>query len=166
MRMYNVVGTDGKVYGPAAADQIRRWIAEGRIESRTPIFADGAKDWTFAGLLPEFAAQFGVRPQIIAPPPPAGPMPGQIPRTNSWATAGLIFGILSWICCGPFGLLGIIFSLIALSQINANPQTQQGRGLAIAGLILSALNLLLILGWLLFSLAFHPPTVTWHYSHF
>ena len=59
---YKIVGVDGRQYGPVSADQIRRWIAEGRIESRTPIFTGGTADWTFAGLLPEFAnpvAQLG-----------------------------------------------------------------------------------------------------------
>jgi uncharacterized membrane protein len=63
------------------------------------------------------------------------------------AIAGLAMGILSvtvgLCCCGwLFGLLGIIFSLVALSQIKQNPGQQTGRGMAIAGLVISILGLI------------------------
>ena len=45
---------------------------------------------------------------------------------------------------------GIICSIIALNQIKADPITQQGRNLAIAGLILSILSI--VLGGLLLAL--------------
>jgi hypothetical protein len=163
--MYKIIGTDGKIYGPATDGQIRRWIAERRVENRTPVFTDGAKDWTFLGLLPEFAVNFGGLP-TISPANPNLSTAGQLPKTNSCATAGLVFGILSWVCCCgfPFSLAGLVLSLVALSQINADPQTQSGRGLAIAGLILSAVNLFFGIGWLLFSLAAHPPAVHWQFN--
>src|SRR5258706_327402 len=56
--MYKIIGIDGQQYGPVSANQIRQWIAEGRIEHQTPVFVDGAKDWNFTGLLPEFAGLF------------------------------------------------------------------------------------------------------------
>jgi len=48
-------------------------------------------------------------------------------------------------CCYglPFNILGIVFSIVGLTQIKANPQ-QQGKGMAIAGLICSILSVLLI----------------------
>ena len=50
-------------------------------------------------------------------------------------------------CCAgfPFNLLGLVFSLIGLSQINRHPELYEGRGQAIAGLVLSLSSLLLIL---------------------
>ena len=79
--------------------------------------------------------------------PPAIAMPSHPPKTNSFATAGLVCGILAWICCCgfPFNLLGLVFSLVALSQINRHPGLYEGRGLAIAGLVLSIASLLLTL---------------------
>jgi uncharacterized protein DUF4190/uncharacterized protein DUF4339 len=147
--MYKIIGQDGKEYGPLNAAQLRRWISENRVESRTPVFSEGAKDWTFVGLLPEFANLFAsgvppaIAPQTIAPPAPTR-------KTNGFATAGLICGILSvtlCLCCGgiPANILGLIFSIIALLQINENPQLHEGRGLAIAGIILSAVSLLILL---------------------
>ena len=150
--MYKIIGADGRQYGPVSAGQIRQWIAEGRVESRTPVFTDAAADWTFAGLLPEFAGLFhGGAPPAIAPP-------DRLRRTNSSATTGLVCGILSWLlfcCCGgfPFNLLGLVFSLIGLSHTNRHPELYEGRSQAIAGLVLSIASLLLMLFFLMWSLA-------------
>ena len=67
---------------------------------------------------------------------------------------GFVMGLLTVVLCGccygfPTNILGIVFSAIGLSQIKSNPQMEQGRGLAIAGLALSILgtvvSLLLVL---------------------
>jgi hypothetical protein len=160
--MYRIIGTDGREYGPITAAQIRQWIAEGRIERQTPVFVDGAKDWNFVGLLPEFANCFpATTPPVMTPS-------GQAPKTNSYATAGLVCGILAWICCCgfPFNLLGLVFSLVALSQINRHPGVHEGRNLAIAGLILSIVSLLFSFGMVLWSLAFNPPVFQWNFKSF
>jgi starvation-inducible outer membrane lipoprotein len=66
------------------------------------------------------------------------------------AVVGLVMGILSvtlGLCCCyglPFNLLGIVFSAVALAQIKNDPEHYQGRGLAIAGLVLSVLSFLLV----------------------
>jgi Domain of unknown function (DUF4190)/GYF domain 2 len=150
--IYKIIGEDGREYGPVTAEQIRKWIAENRIESRTPIFVDGAKDWNFVGLLPEFAGCFAAgTPPPVAPPPQYGaPTPGLMPKTNSAAIAGLVFGILSvtlcW-CCGglPCNILGLVFSILALVQISERPHLYEGRALAIIGLILSVISFLFLL---------------------
>jgi hypothetical protein len=168
--IYKIIGEDGKEYGPATPEQIRQWIAEGRVEHRTPIFVDGAKDWNFVGLLPEFANCFAAS----AAPPTIAPLcgnsaAGRMAKTNSYAQAGMIFGILSLVCCCcgfPFGILGLVFSLIGLSQINANPQLHEGRGMAIAGLVLSILSLLLGAGSMFLNLAMNQPHVMWNVGRF
>jgi hypothetical protein len=74
-------------------------------------------------------------------------MPGaEGPKTNSLALTGMVMGILavtcSFCCCGlPFNVLGIIFSAVGLSQIKNDPAGQKGRGMAIAGLVLSIISL-------------------------
>ncbi|HZI33480.1 MAG TPA: GYF domain-containing protein [Candidatus Binatia bacterium] len=52
---YIVMGEDGKEYGPISAEQIRDWIRENRLERKTPVKPDSAKDWVFLEMLPEFA---------------------------------------------------------------------------------------------------------------
>lgn len=150
--IYKIIGEDGKEYGPATGEQIRRWIAEGRVERRTPVFVDGAKDWNFAGLLPEFAGCFTASdaPPTIAPLKSGASAAGQMPKTNSFATAGLVFGILSVTfvcCCGgfPFNVLGLVFSIIAFVQISEHPERHEGRGLAMGGLVLSIASFLIFL---------------------
>lgn len=81
-------------------------------------------------------------PQAYYPPPVPGagqpyPLPGPPPpaRTNGFAIASLILGLT-----GFFGLpviLSAIFGFVALSQIRQ--QGGKGRGMAIAGLVLSGL---------------------------
>ncbi|GAA2377472.1 hypothetical protein Cme02nite_20600 [Catellatospora methionotrophica] len=65
---------------------------------------------------------YGV-PYQQGPPPPSG--------TNGFAIASLIFGVLGGI------LFGFIFGFVALSQIKK--RNQNGRGMAIAGIVLSSL---------------------------
>ncbi|WP_175439275.1 DUF4190 domain-containing protein [Streptomyces vilmorinianum] len=72
-----------------------------------------------------------------AVPGPYGTPP---PGTNGLAIASLVSGV---VCCLP--PLGLIFGLIALPQIKKKNQT--GKGLAIAGIVLSSIScLLLVLG--------------------
>jgi hypothetical protein len=149
--MYKIIGADGKEYGPVSGEQMRRWIAEGRVENRTPVFAHGATDWNFAGLLPEFANCFPTTPPAIAPT-------WQRRESNSFATWGLICGILAWLpCCCCYGfpcnLLGLVFSLIGLAQINSQPERYEGRGTAIAGMALSVISLLLFAILIMWSIA-------------
>ena len=164
--MYRIIGADGRQYGPVNADQIRRWMAEGRANAQTQVLAEGAAEWKPLERFPEFAGS-----STTQSPPTINPVTGSHLRaTNSFAVWGMIFGILSIVCCCPkilFGALGLIFSLIALSQINDRPDLYEGRGYAIAGIVLSALGLLLALSFVLFALAGHPEfNFGHHYRHF
>ena len=161
--MYKIIGADGREYGPVTADQLREWIAEGRADARTRALAEGAAQWKPLIEYLEFAPLLA----RIAPPVPA---PGTIsivrtPRTNSMAVAGMVMGILS-ITCGlcccygmPFNVLGIIFSLVALAQIRDEPQSQQGRSLAIAGLLLSLASIVLAVLFFTLGLALHGSDI-------
>ena len=82
--------------------------------------------------------------------------------------AGLIFGILAFFCCCKFlfGLLGMIFSLVGLSQINRHPELYEGRGLAIAGLVLSILSLLLAVMLIMIALATGNFHFNWNFQSF
>ncbi len=162
--MYKIIGADGREYGPANAGQLRQWMAEGRANARTPTLAPGAPEWKPLGALPEFAGHFAPPiPPTIGPPGPGASMAGPWPKTNSFATAGLIFGILSVMCCCgcPFNILGLVFSLIGLSQISRHPELYEGRGQAIAGLILSVASLVLVFGLAVRHLVLHPENFEW-----
>jgi hypothetical protein len=167
--MYKIIGTDGKTYGPVDAALLKQWIAESRVERQTPVFVDGAAEWTFLGLLPEFTELFAppraaAGPAPIRPSRPA-PMSAEVTlQTSSLAVTGLICGILSWTCCCccgfPFNLLGVLLSWMALSQISRQPDLYEGRGMAIVGLVLSGLNLFFCFLGFVYRLA----TSSVHYS--
>jgi Domain of unknown function (DUF4190)/GYF domain 2 len=160
---YRILGADGKTYGPVGLEQIRQWLAQGRADGRTPVFVAGASDWTYLGLLPELAGDFGGAPPHIGPLKPSATASG----TNGFATAGLVCGLLSWTCCClPFNLLGLVLSIIALAQISSRAEPQEGRAFAIVGLVLSAANLLFCFGFGLLQLVLSPASVTWHISRF
>lgn len=80
------------------------------------------------------------QPFASAPPPP--PSPG---TTNTLAVISFVTGLL---CCLPVvaQAVGLVCGFMALSAIDESRGAQGGRGLAIAGLILSGLSLV---GWVL-----------------
>jgi len=157
---YRIVGADGKTYGPVGLDQIRQWLADGRADSRTPVYVEGAAAWTYIGLLPEFAPAPGPTPPTIGSLRPATSPRG----TNGFATAGLICALLSWTfccCCGglPLNLLGLVLSLIALAQISSQAEPQEGRSFAIIGLVLCGLSLLFGACSLIFQVLTNPGSI-------
>jgi len=141
--MYKIIGADGREYGPISAEQLRQWIVEGRANAQTRAVAEGAVEWQPLGAFPEFSHLFApaAAPAVLSRIAPAR-------QTNSLAVTGMILGILSvtcGLCCYglPFNLLGLVFSIIALAQIKNHPQLYEGKGMAIAGLILCLLSLVL-----------------------
>lgn len=151
--MYKIIGADGKEYGPVPAEVLRQWLDEGRANAQSKVRPDGAADWMALGELPEFRSAPGE-----AVPQPIRPLATPAPSaTNPLALTGLILGIISVafsLCCYglPFNVAGLIISLIALGQTKA--PDHQGRGMAIAGLVLSLLSILLALVLLVLVLAF------------
>ncbi len=160
--MYKMVGADGREYGPVSADQLREWIAEGRADAQTKVLPEGATEWKLLGDLAEFRTTLG--PSAPVSPPPAY-RPTAARKTNSMATLGLVMGIISvsfGLCCCygmPFNVLGVIFSLIGLSQIRQDPLGQQGKGVALAGLILSLVGILFALVLFSFGVAVRMPDI-------
>ncbi|HKS36689.1 MAG TPA: DUF4190 domain-containing protein [Verrucomicrobiae bacterium] len=154
--MYRIIGADQKEYGPVSTDELRQWIAQGRANGQTLVRLDDTP-WRPLATFPEFAADLSGQPGL---PPDSPTLPpainslrqsgGATPKTNAMALTGLILGIVSvtfGLCCCygiPFNVLGIVFSLIGLAQIRKNPELETGKGLAIAGLVLSSLSIVLV----------------------
>lgn len=88
-------------------------------------------------------------------PPPSAPMPNyaaplvpmpsyaaQVVDTNAWAVISLVASILGWVgLFGLGGIVGVVTGLVARNQIKARPGAQAGDGLALAGIILGAVNI-------------------------
>jgi hypothetical protein len=94
------------------------------------------------------------------PPPPPPPYSGPPPqgyyappaaKTNWWAVVSLIFGVLGGV------LISVICGIVGLNKAK---QGQGGRGMAIAGLVLSGLWVLLLVVGIAFYFAVGKGTVT------
>lgn len=163
--MYKVIGADGKEYGPIPVEGLRQWIAEGRANAQTLTLSEGATQWRPLGEFSEFAAALGLAAASPTTPPPFYVAPPR--RTNALATVSMVLAVLSFFtccCCGglPFNVAALVCSIIALVQIQRDPQ-QDGRGLAIAALVLSLLQM--ICGALFFALSSSQPGVwSWKYA--
>ena len=70
--MYKIIGADQKEYGPVTVEQLRQWLAEGRINAQTQVLPEGATEWKTLGVLPEFAAAAASPAPIM----PTLPTPG------------------------------------------------------------------------------------------
>lgn len=150
MSTFRIIGADGKEYGPVSADQMRQWIGEGRVNGETRTLIEGSTQWTLLRLIPEFS--FSLNPASFAA---AAGRSAPIRRTNSMAVTGMILGILALtlgLCCYgfPFNILGLVFSVVGLVQINNHPELHEGKGLAITGIVLCVLSILVTLVMLLF----------------
>lgn len=74
--------------------------------------------------------------QFIQAPAPPPPVYRAVGRTNGFAIASMVLGIL-WIWWVG-SLLALIFGIIALKQIEA--RGDEGKGMAIAGVVLGAIG--------------------------
>ena len=70
--MYIIVGGDGNEYGPVSVEDIRQWIAEGRVNGQTRLRAADGSEWTTVGNLPEFTEALVARYAPPTVPPPLG----------------------------------------------------------------------------------------------
>lgn len=92
--MYKIIGADGQAYGPANAEQIKRWIAEGRARSETLVQAEGSPDWKPLANFPELLTSPATPPPISSLPSGPGPVPAHVAARASNKIAAGICGIL------------------------------------------------------------------------
>lgn len=75
-------------------------------------------------------------PAATPPPPPPLPAPAKA-KLSALAVLSLVFGLLG--CTGIGALAGLVCGIVALVRINRSAGRMTGRGLAIAGVVVSAL---------------------------
>ena len=142
--MYNIVGADGKQYGPVSLEQMRQWVAEGRINAQTQVQAAGAAEWKPAAELPEINSLLAARAAmpapaagLLAPSEPVAPQKGL-------AVTSLVLGILAFPTCFLTGIPAIICGHIAQSRARREPAQYGGVGMATAGLVLGYLSVVIV----------------------
>ena len=149
--MYKILGADQQEYGPASADQIRQWIAEGRVTGQTQVQAEGSSEWRSLSALNEFAAALAARAAAPGARPPAGLtstppviLPNR-PPAQGLAISSLVLGVLSFVGCSFIaGIPAIVTGHIAHNRSRKAPQQFGGGGLAIAGFVMGYVSLAFI----------------------
>lgn len=123
--MYKIIGGDQKQYGPVSTDEVRDWIADGRLNAQSLAWAEGAPDWKPLASFPEFADALRAKaapqfPQAALSPGMAQAYEAQIfaqpPQLRivycierAWALLKADFGLLFGAC--------VIYGLISLCQL-------------------------------------------------
>jgi TM2 domain-containing membrane protein YozV len=127
--MYKIVGVDGQQYGPVNAEEIRRWIADKRVNAQTLVQMEGAQEWKPLGSFSEFASELKAVPPPIAPPPStvASRASNKIPAgvcgillgslgihkfILGYTGAGLVMLLATILTCGIAGVVTHIIGLI------------------------------------------------------
>jgi len=151
---FRIVGGDGREYGPVDLAALQQWAREGRLVRDSRVWDSRTSAWLRASDVAELAAIFGAAAQPATPPAIPAPLtpPPAAPRTNMLAIWSLVLSLLG-LCCGFTPIAGIICGIIALSQIKTSGE--EGRGMAIAGIIVGVvmlvLSVLALLLWLMFA---------------
>jgi competence protein ComGC len=107
-------------------------------------FAGWLRDvFAFRLAAPALATQRGATPMNNDP----SFAPATAPKNNGLAVTSLVLGILSVAVCGVgiiFSIPGVITGILGLKRVKASHGSQKGHGLAVAGIVLSAVSLVML----------------------
>lgn len=152
------VARDGKQLGVFSVEEIRQQLAAGTLQISDLAWYEGAASWAPLSSVPGITATTPA--SAIAPPaspvvpvttPPGVAVAFPQKKTETLAVLSLIFSIfgITGFCCGFFLLMaiaGIVCGHLALTRIKQDPQLE-GRGLAMAGLVIGYIALASWLVW-------------------
>jgi hypothetical protein len=122
MPTYKIIGGDQKQYGPISADELRQWIAEGRLSGQSFVLAEGATEWKPLVTLPEFAAalaaQTAARPPLAAVPMHTTEQANQIlAREPELRIGECLSGGFSFLAANPGFVFGAVFVVWLLNAV-------------------------------------------------
>ena len=144
MATYTIIGSDQKQYGSVTADDIRRWIAEGRLNERSLIKTPGEAEFRPLPDFPEFADALAAKAAPAIEPPPMSDETFAPTKKSGLAIASLVLGILGLFTCGATALIGLVLGIIAIVRVKQSRGGLSGGGMALAGIIVSAVFVLMI----------------------
>jgi hypothetical protein len=136
--MYKIIGTDQKEYGPISAEEIRRWISEGRIGAQSKVQVGDKADWKLLADIPEFGEVLKNRVLLLPIT-----VPGIAAKTNGMALAWLVCGISGWFC-GITAVVGLVLGPVSMNKIKKGNGQLGGSGMALCGTIVSGVLVVLI----------------------
>lgn len=113
--MYKIIGSDGKEYGPITLEQLKQWLAEGRLNHDSKVQVEGETAWRTLRDLPELmpTLQSGLPPQFT---PVNSNQTEALKLVRGPAIFILVLAILNVLAC----LWGLIFSDVE-AQLEAIP---------------------------------------------
>lgn len=137
--------------GPVSDPELRAKLASGEVSATDMVWREGMANWLPVSIVDELR----VMRNTVGTSPYATPMvPGAVPMppapTSGLAIASLVCGIMGLVTCLFLpGIPAVICGHMALNRI-ADPSVRlQGRGMAIAGLIMGYVSLMMIAGFVL-----------------
>lgn len=143
------IARDGKQLGPFSLEEINGQLAAGTLSLSDDAWYEGAAGWAPLSSIPGVSGGASSSGANISPVTPAPTTPGAPPVGPAaivpaapteplaiWSLVLSIVGLAGFCCGGPLlGIAAVVCGHLGLSKINANPNLQ-GRGLALAGLII------------------------------
>jgi hypothetical protein len=145
MATYTIIGADHKHYGSVTTGNVSQWIAEGRLNAQSLLKAEGEAEFRPLETFPEFADLLAANaaPALTPSSLPAGATAAPA-KTSGLAIASLVLGILGLFTCGTAALIGLILGIIAMIKIKKSQGALGGGGMALAGVIVSAIFVFMI----------------------
>jgi len=130
----------GSQQGPVSGADLQAKVMAGEVLPSDLAWREGMADWqpvsTLGGLLG--ASEGGG--QVPLPEP----MYGGQKQTSGLAIASLVCSLVGILCMILPGILGVVFGHMALAEIRRSEGQKEGRGMAIAGLVIGYLCVLII----------------------
>ena len=142
---YCLIG--GEQHGPLSEDELIAWARQGRLRPEHLVWAQEMNDWAEARSVGGLFAQPGAAPEPQTAP--VGPPPPQVAlgaRHKGLCIAGMVLGIVSVVLwCIPLvnagtAATGLVLSIVGVRRAKGRGS---GRGIGIAGIVLSAIGLVL-----------------------
>ena len=164
---------NGQQAGPVSEEQLAELFRNGTVKPSDLVWNETMTEWTPIGKVDAFAVPAPELPTaappapVDSPPtlsaaPPLAAAPGAYSshlgaapqKTDGLAITSLVLGILSMICCGIVtGIPAVICGHIAIGRMKKDPNLQ-GKGLAMAGLIIGYLGIVVSVFYLIYVFAF------------
>jgi len=148
------VSRDGKQLGIFSLEEIKQQLASGTLMMTDLAWYEGASGWAPLSTVPGVAAATATGPAAVPATTTATPTV-MVPqnKTDPLAILSLVLSIagLLGFCCGFLlmaGIAGIICGHLALSRIAKDPSLE-GRGLAMAGVVIGYVGVASWLAWIL-----------------
>ena len=125
---------DEKEYGPFGEAKIRDLLQQGRMNQDSLMRAVDSEEWRPLNDYPELLVLLA--PSSSTPPPSTSPPQATATHVEPHRGALILtFGILSIVCCFPFGIAAWIMGNNDMQQIEAGMMDPTGKGITNAGKI-------------------------------